>query len=293
MTQSDDIYLIAVDGGGTGCRAAVGTVTGGILAVARGGPGNVATNFDGSVRNIVAAVDGALADAGLPAELRDTAVAHLGLAGANSRAEMAKVEAALPFARCTVTGDRATATFGALGPQNGYLVALGTGTIVSRQLDGEISTVGGWGFNVSDEASGAWLGRALLTHALQAEDGIAAHSTLSRDILEKLGGRDAVVTFAAQARPGDFADLAPDVVEAAARGDDLARNLMRSGADYLTRALSALEFTPGDVLCLSGGLGPHYEAYLPNELTRNLHPRRGSALDGAFELARRAVLQGT
>ncbi len=287
--MSEETYLIAVDGGGTGCRAAVGTATRGILAEARGGPANVSTDFNRSIINIVAAVSEALTKAAIPEVALTEVVAHLGLAGANSRGDMASVEAALPYGHCTVTGDRDTAVAGALGPQDGFVVALGTGTIVARQRNGVVATVGGWGFTLSDEASGAWLGKGLLTHILLAEDGIRTHSPLSRSVLQKHGGRDAIVTFAVGARPADYATLAPDIIGAAKAGDVLARALMAEGSEYIEQALAALGFATGDVLCLSGGVGPSYAAHLPPALTGNLQPARGSALDGAFALAQRAA----
>jgi glucosamine kinase len=287
--MTGDTCLIAVDGGGTGCRAAVGTVARGVLAEAQGGPGNVMSDFEGALTNILGAVERAVAASGLPAGAFEDAVAHLGLAGANSRADMIAVERALPFRRCTVTGDRATAVAGALGPGNGFLVALGTGTIVARQKDGAVATVGGWGFVLSDEASGAWLGRALLAHVLQAEDGIAAHSDLTRRALEAAGGREAIVAFAADGRPADYAEHARAVIEAAQAGDAVAVALMQGGADYIDRALAALGYAEDDVLCLSGGVGPSYAPFLPDRLTRNLAAPKGSALDGAFAMARRAA----
>ncbi len=289
MTKTDSRLLIAVDGGGTGCRVGVGYADRGILAQARGGPANVATDFTGATNYIMATVGEALRSAGLPDKLPDTAVAHLGLAGVNSTEDMAKVEAALPFTHCTVTGDRATAVAGALGPEDGYLVALGTGTIVARQRAGDVKTVGGWGFALSDEASGAWLGRTLLSRIVLAEDGLAAHTPLSRDTLASFGGRDAIVEFSATARPHQYATHAPDIMAAATQGDAIAQEIVTMGAAYIERALAALEFQTGDVLCLSGGLGPHYASFLSAALTENLQPPQGTALEGAFALALKAA----
>ena len=60
---------------------------------------------------------------------------------------------------------------------------------------------------------------------------------------------------------------------------------MNKGARHLSESLDALGFLAGDTLCLSGGLGPHYAAYLAPAYTQNLIPERGNALDGAFQLA--------
>ena len=287
--KPDETLLIAVDGGGSGCRVAVGTPATGIIAQAQGGPANVATDFNGAVRNILSSLSDALSQAGLGAAPVGDAQAHLGLAGVNSPSDGLKVSEALPFGRCTVTGDRATAVAGALGTQDGYVVALGTGTIVAGQHGGVVRTVGGWGFMLSDEASGAWLGRELLRYVLLAEDGLEPHCALSQATLRKFTERDAIVDFSIHARPNQYASYAPDVLDAAQTGDPLALDLINRGVAYLTRALAALGFEPGDTLCLAGGVGPHYATYLPAPLTSDLQPPRGSALDGAFTLALKAA----
>ena len=285
MTTTDSNVIVAADGGGTGCRAAAGTVAKGILAEARGGPGNVHSDFEGAIANLTGAVREALEKAGLADTPLDRVTAHFGVAGAHSEAEMAQVASALPYGHATVTGDRATSVRGVLGEVDGFVIALGTGTIVARQQALEMRTVGGWGFDLSDQASGAWLGRRLLREAVLAEDGLRAHSPLSRKALADKGGLVAAIHFSTGARPGVFAPLARDVITAAQAGDELALELMSEGAAFLERALDVLGFEQGDILSLAGGVGPHYAPYLPEHMTANLMAPKGTSLDGAFAMA--------
>jgi glucosamine kinase len=60
---------------------------------------------------------------------------------------------------------------------------------------------------------------------------------------------------------------------------------MQQGAGYLLRALGAMGFAAPDVLCLSGGIGPHYAAFLPTELQAAIVAPKGQAIDGAVRLA--------
>ena len=293
MTDQSDTVLIAVDGGGTGCRAAVGTVQSGILGEAAGGPGNVNTDFKAATGNIRAAIDAALQMAGLLADTaRSDACVHMGVAGANFPDEMARVAAEFAYGTVHVTSDRDTAVVGALEDADGFVVTLGTGTIVARQRDRQIKTVSGWGFQLSDQASGAWLGHQLLRKAMMGADGMIEQSPLGRQVLADLGGVAQVVSFSAAAAPGDYAQLARQVVPAAQEGDVIARALMQEGAAFISSALAALAFKPGDRLCLSGGVGPHYAPYLPKTFTRHLTPPAGNALQGAFTLAGRAATAG-
>ncbi|MEP5728460.1 MAG: BadF/BadG/BcrA/BcrD ATPase family protein [Sulfitobacter sp.] len=289
MKNLDDKVLVAADGGGTGCRAAAGTFGNGIMARSAGGPGNVHSDFDEAILNLVTAIDAALQDAGLGDTPRDQITAHLGVAGAHSDVEMAAVERALPYGKCRVTGDRATSLRGALGDSDGYVVALGTGTIVARQNALEMTTIGGWGFDLSDHASGSWLGHRLLREVLLAEEGLIAHTPLTRKAIQDKGGLLAVVYFSMDAAPGDYAPLARDVVAAAAQDDPIALQLMRDGAEFLELGLRTLGHKAGDKLVLTGGLGPHYAPYLAQHLTDCLIPPKGTALEGAFALAQQAA----
>ncbi|MBD3664042.1 BadF/BadG/BcrA/BcrD ATPase family protein [Sulfitobacter aestuariivivens] len=287
-----DTLLIAVDGGGTGCRVAVGTAKDGVLAETRGGSANISTNFDDTVDNITKAVSQAIAAAGLSDADLGTSTAHLGLAGADLETIQQRAQQALPYGTCRVSGDRQTTVAGVLGDADGYVVALGTGTIIARQHGGKVRTVGGWGFQLSDQASGAWLGRSLLTRVLMVDDGIVPTSPLARTVSDSLGGLQGVFAFSNRAVPRDYAEFAPDVFKSGAQGDAIAQEILREGAAFIEKGLSALGFIPGDVLSLAGGVGPHFEPYLSAEFTQSLRAPRGNALQGAFTLARQLAAQG-
>jgi glucosamine kinase len=288
MTSSNSL-LIAVDGGGTGCRVAVGSVAQGVLGEAKGGPANINTSFEGAIGNIIDTVQRALAEAGLQGADLAQATAHLGLAGADTTVLRDRAVAALPYGKCRVTGDRDTSVVGVLGGRDGFVVALGTGTIIARQHEGRISTVNGWGFDISDQASGAWLGHQLIMRVLLSEDGMEPVTRLCSEISAQMEGLPGLVAFSQRAKPSDYARFARDIFAAASSGDALALDLLREGAAFLERGLAALGFEDGDVLSLSGGVGPHYQPYLSQRFTRNVVPPKGSALDGAFMLARLAA----
>jgi glucosamine kinase len=289
MTKLHETLVIGVDGGGTGCRAAVGTCERGILARASAGPANASTDFDGAIRNVTACVAAALAESGLGPTAEAAAAAHVGLAGVVSAREAAQVAAALPFGGLTVTDDRVNVIAGALGAEDGFVVATGTGTIIARQHARIVSHVGGWGFQVSDQASGAWLGRQLLSHVLLCQDGLAAHSPLTKDVLEQFEGPSGIVRFSLSAGPSDYAAHAPRILQTAETGDEVALMLLRQGAAYLAQALRALGHQGSDPVYLTGGVGPGYAAHLPEQLQSALRPVRGSAVEGAFALAVQAA----
>ncbi len=279
------MFLVGIDGGGSACRAAVADRDGRVLGAATGPAANPTTDFDAAVASLAATLDAALWQAGLDRQALRSARGHAGLAGVIDDAVAGRVRAALPVARLRVTDDRPTNMRGALGRRDGAVAAIGTGSFLGRQSGGERRFAGGWGLVLGDEASGAWLGRGILAAALLAEDGLLAPSPLTVALLEDTGGPGGAVIFARDAAPPDFAALAPRVVEAAAQGDANALALMRDGAEYVRRALTALGFRGGEPLCLMGSLGPHYAGYLGPDLTAGLTRPEGSALDGALALA--------
>ncbi len=287
MIDSSEAVLIGVDGGGSRCRVAIGTAADGILASVEGGPANFSTDPLGAIKTVLITVENAASKINVSQAQLAKAITHLGLAGVMTPDDSAKVADAMPFGCVTVTDDRPTAIAGALGESDGYLLSIGTGTIAAVSKLGWIKSVSGYGFHLSDHGSGAWLGRAALEQALLCHDGLKDHSDLTRTLLENFGGATGLVGFSQTAKPDDYAALAPDIVSAARNGDVWGKHLMRSGAQYLQQFLDVLGFETGETLCLSGGLGPHYTDYLPAKVTSGRIKPRGTALDGAFAMAKR------
>ncbi len=277
MTRPDLIF--AVDGGGTGCRAALRLQ--GRRIEASGGPANATTDFPGAVAALRELLAGLAAQAGLAWADLARAPGYLGLAGIMSATEGAAVAAALGLSQAEVADDQASTIVGALGGDDGAVCAVGTGSFLGRQSAGAIRRIGGWGFHLGDQASGAWLGRRLLQEALLARDGLRPATPLLVAAFERDFGEGGLPAFQHRARPSDFARLAPQVV---ASDDPAARALMEEGAAYLRAGLAALGWQPGEALCLTGGVGPYYAPLLGQPATAP----RGTALDGGLILAGRA-----
>ena len=283
--------IIGVDGGGTGCRAAIGTVADGMIARAQGGRANLTSDPVTTFENIIATVALAAKNAGISTSALKNAVAHIGVAGVVTAQDIQRMRLGMPYKTTTVTDDRPTALIGALGGQYGHLLSVGTGTIAAVNAAHGMAFVGSWGFQVSDHGSGAWLGRAALEQVLLCHDRMAQHTDLTRDIFATFNNDPrAIVSLCATAKPGDYAALAPVIVAQAKTGDLWGQRIMHAGAQHLTNMLGALDFRVGQPLCLTGGIGPHYAPYLPARYLDGYQDARGSALDGAFELA---ILQHT
>lgn len=276
-------FYLGIDGGGTGCRAALADAAGQVLARAEAGPANIASDPDTALANIRAvsrdvltqALGPVMAETELP---RLTVV--LGLAGANVAASAARLRAALPFGRMRIETDAMISVTGALRHDNGIVAAIGTGSVFARQAGGQIRRIGGRGFVLGDEGSGAWLGRAVLSAALRAADGFAPITPLLQELLDECGGVDGIIAFGFVARPADFAGFARRLVGSA---DPAAVGLMQQALADIGASIALLQPARALPVVFLGGLGlslaPHFAGRW------DIRPAYGSGLDGALWLA--------
>lgn len=275
--------FLGIDGGGTGCRAAVADASGRILGEGQAGPANLTSDPAGTRANILAATRAALgravgADA-VELEL-PRLVAGLGLAGANTAGGL---RLDLPFARMRLETDAVTAVKGALWGGDGIVAAIGTGSVFASQRNGTIRQAGGWGLVLGDEGSGAWLGRALLARALRAVDGFVPLTPLLAEVIADHGDPAGIVAFARDARPADLAALAPRILGSS---DPAAVVLLDQALADVGAAIERLQGEAPVPVVFLGGLGPVCARALADRW--DIRAPLGTALDGALILAREA-----
>ncbi|QYK41102.1 MAG: ATPase [Paracoccaceae bacterium] len=275
-------FYLGLDGGGSGCRAAVSDAAGRVLARVEGGPANITSDAEGAARNILDTARRAMAAAGIDV----IAGAAMGLAGANATGASERLRAALPFAPLRIETDAVTATLGALGGRDGIVAAIGTGSVFASAEGGRIRQIGGRGLVLGDEGSGAWMGRAALAAALRAEDGHAALTPFLSALIAEHGGSLGVIAAAGTARPADFAALAPRILAAAAE-DVAAAAILAEALREVAAAIDILQAGRALPVVFLGGLGPAFRDRLAGRWP--VAEPLGSALDGALMLARGAA----
>lgn len=279
-------HLIAIDGGGTGCRALIAAPDGQALARAEGGAANINSDLQGALSNIVETARTAAEKAGLDLDILRNAIAVLGLAGANVGGNGEQLRQLLPFALSSVHSDAVIATRGALGANDGVMGIVGTGSVFTAQERGKIRMIGGWGFAVGDLGSGARIGRALLERTLLAYDDIRPASALSGEVMRRFDGDPGrVVAFATKARPGEFATFAPLVFDEAYKDDRVACEVAGEAVRDVEQALDAVMPAGCDRICLLGGLAPLFAPRLAERFRGILRAPNGDALSGALDMA--------
>src|SRR5690606_38225213 len=99
----------------------------------------------------------------------------------------------------------------------GAVVIVGTGSVGYRiEAAGRSRLVGGWGFPVGDEGSGAWIGRLAVAQAVQVIDTRyrGRVSDLHRAVMAFCGGtREEMLGWLLGAASTRYAEVAPLVID--------------------------------------------------------------------------------
>ncbi|OYW79888.1 MAG: ATPase, partial [Asticcacaulis sp. 32-58-5] len=287
-------FYIGIDGGGTKCRArlrgaAVSTHVGegALLGECVGGSANIRLGLDLIWSHILEAIDGALAQAHLTRAIFSDTSIGLGLAGITTAADCERTIAAGPrFAFANAATDAHAACLGAFSGRDGAIMITGTGSAGYAWVDGRGHAVGGWGFEVNDDASAAVLGREAIRAALHGYDGLEPHTAFTRAVMAHFGGHPSdVVKWVTHARPADYGTLAPMLMSHAAEGDQIAVGIVERAAHDLGKYLTRLNELGAPKICLVGGMSDALVPWLAPWTRTVLAEPEHDAIEGALLLA--------
>ncbi|WP_290545827.1 BadF/BadG/BcrA/BcrD ATPase family protein [Aestuariivirga sp.] len=281
------LFFLGIDGGGSRCRARIRSADGTVLGEAVGGASNIYQDFTGALATIMDTSREAAKLAGLTT---GRIHAGMGIAGIVTSVGAGKiVDAALPFASVTADNDAYAACVGAFGGGDGGIVIAGTGSIGFALVGAERHMVGGWGFQLGDHGSGAWVGHHAVRRAALALDGLLQPTRLVTEVLSRTGAnRLDLSRWPEQAKPKDYAQFAPLVFECAAQGDVQGMMIVIEGAAAISNLGRALLARGARHICLLGGLSKVYPPYLDADVKLALAAPQADAIDGAIMMARRA-----
>lgn len=287
-------YLIGIDGGGTGTRARLASGDGRVLGTGMAGPSALGQGVQQAWHHVQQAVASAFADAGLPESPAEACGIGLGLSGAHVGARREAFLASAPaFARVVLLDDGSTTLLGAFSGRPGVVVALGTGSIGEALWpDGRRHTVGGWGFGIGDEGSGAWLGLRAMRIAHRAQDGRAPAGPLAQQLFAQAGrSREQLLAWTERAGQSAYASLAPLVFEMEMQ-DPAAASLVADAVEALCAHVRALDPSGVLPLVVTGSVGLRLRPRLPAPLHARLVEPEGESADGALLALRRAAAEG-
>ncbi len=237
VAASMSIFL-GIDGGGTKTTCVVGDEVS-VLGSATAGGSNIVRVGEAAARsNLHQAIREACTAAGVAASAVEGVC--IGVAGSSVPEVSATIQGfvrELLSANSRVVGDMVIAMEDALSDLPGAIVIAGTGSIAfGRNQRGETARAGGWGWAISDEGSGQWIGRTAVTEVMRAHDS-GQPTSLADHILGawKITGLPDLVRQANATPPPDFSQLFLAVVSAASAGDVLAREVLARAGHELAR----------------------------------------------------------
>jgi glucosamine kinase len=172
------------------------------------------------------------------------------------------------------------------------IVVAGTGSVGEvLRSDGSRLAVGGWGFPVGDEGSGAWLGLHAMRLAHQSIDARVPAGPLARAVFALAGEtRERLLAWCEHAGQHEYAQLAPLVFEAEA-SDNAAKHLLDVAARALEALAVALDPQGQLPLAVVGSIAVRLAARFSPSMRNRCVAAQGDAAEGALHLIR-AALQG-
>jgi len=284
-------YFLGVDGGGTGCRAWIEDAEGTVLGQGLSGPATTRLGIDAAWASIAKAFGAAIEETGFgPAETARIR-AGIGLAGIGRKGALEALRAiAHPFASIDFVSDGVGACLGAHSGQDGAIVIAGTGSIGLGFAEGRDLRVGGYGFPISDEGSGADLGLKAVQLALRSHDERHERTALLAEVMQRFDSDPMeAVAWMDRASATDYAALAPMVMRHADQGDPAGRRIVQSAAEQIDTLVRVLFEKGAPRVTLLGGLASPLEPWLSPDVRRRLKPADGDAVSGAIILAKRSL----
>lgn len=285
--MSEPLFL-GVDGGGTGCRARLEDAEGRVLGAGLSGPATTRLGIEAAMASVTVAVDAAITEAEVE---RDWLHVVIGIAGLGRKGALeALLALPHPYASIRFVTDGLIACVGAHGGKDGGIVIVGTGSFGLARVEDREVRVGGYGFPISDEGSGADLGLRAIRYALRAHDGRMTTSSLLQDVMARFQHDPfEAVAWMDRATATDYATFAPLVMRHADQGDGVGRRIVQDAAEQIDGLARALLAQGAPRIALIGGLASAIEPWLAPDVRRRVTPVEGDPIAGALHLARGVV----
>ncbi len=307
MAQKNDYTIIGIDGGGTHTRGVLYR-EGKVIAQAKSGTSRIgAVGVGESCERTLNVIIELCHKAEIETSELDAVV--VGLAGVWLEEEKKRSQALLKtlargqgisFNDLVVTSDAELALEGAFDGGNGIITIVGTGSIgLGKVAKNQLVRCGGWGIELDDEGSGAWIGREGLTAAVRALDGRGKFTAMTK-LLEDVSPvidlkQPRTIVKAYNERAFEYHMLTPLVMQCAVDGDDVCLGIIKRSAKHLLELPVALlphyKTKTVDVALMGGIIENNtlLAGLLKDEINNheklNLVDPKANALMGAYSLA--------
>ena len=311
MAKSNDYTIIGIDGGGTRTRGILWR-RGKVISKTNSGTTRIgAVGVGESSERLLNVISDLCDQAEVDSAELDAVV--IGLAGVwldEERRRSAQLIKTLARGRdiilndLLVLSDAELALQGSFDGKSGIVMIVGTGSIAVGRLSGKkIVRCGGWGIELDDEGSGAWIGREGLTAVVRALDGRGKKTSLSKVLVEMNPYIDLsnprTIVKAYNERAFEYHMLTPAVMKAAEAGDSVCKEIIQRSSYHLMELLEALKMhfkTKAIPVAVMGGIIDAdtllsrmlFERIEENKRFNRVQPK-GSAEDGAITMGLKLI----
>lgn len=257
--------FLGIDGGGSKTFCLIGDEKS-VLGSGMSGGSNVVRLGENSARQALhEAIKQACTSANVtPAQIQKACVGLAGAARPEVQDVVQRIIAEIISGSIEITSDMEITLEAAFADGPGVIVIAGTGSIAyGRNADGDTARAGGWGFAISDEGSGYWIGKTAVATAVK--EGEQFQDTCLLKAIAKSWGVSThqQVVVAANATPApDFSALFPVVQNAAEKQNKQAREVLTQAGkelvalaeEVISRVFPETESVP---VAMSGGVFAH------------------------------------
>ncbi|HSS97311.1 MAG TPA: BadF/BadG/BcrA/BcrD ATPase family protein [Terriglobales bacterium] len=229
-------YFLGIDGGGSKTSCVLGDEKSVLGSSVAGGSNIVRAGEDAARIALHEAIRQACSVANInPSQIKRACAGLAGAARPEVRETAHRLIAEIIPGEVEIVGDMEIALDAAFGDGQGVMVTAGTGSIAyGRNGQGETARAGGWGFAISDEGSGYWIGKTAVATAVR--EGEQTQDTCLLKAIAKSWGvssHQQIVLKANGAPTPDFAALFPVVLKAAEKQNKQAREVLNQAAKEL------------------------------------------------------------
>jgi N-acetylglucosamine kinase-like BadF-type ATPase len=243
-------YVIGMDGGGTKTAAILADGDGNIIAEHLAGPSNFQIiGVEKTAKILFELIESCCESAHcIASQLRSITIGLTGAGRAVDQKRMAKglqnyaASRRVRLKKLAIESDARIALEGAFKGAPGIILIAGTGSIAfGKDVKGSVHRVGGWGRILGDEGSGFFIGRLGLTAVTRQLDGRSSATKLTEMVAKQFGLKDQIDIITEVYRNNfDIASIAPVVMEAAMKNDEVSRAIIRTASIELSEHVKSL-----------------------------------------------------
>ncbi len=228
--------ILGVDGGGTKTIAAISTLEGEIINISYSGSSNQnVVGLERAYMNVMNAVQQVLP------KTTNVLVACVGLAGVENEENysmmLSKLKGSNLLGEITLVPDTEIALASGTWGKHGIVIIAGTGSnVYGKNALGLHARAGNWGYIIGDEGGAYYISRLALNAIFREYDGRGPSTILTKIFKDYFKVRDLpdlIPIIYKRMSVTEIANLASLVSEAAKKGDNVAKSILRIGGKEL------------------------------------------------------------